>query len=81
MPAGEYVKLSVSDTGVGIPGDKLTEIFESFTQVDASTARKYGGSGLGLAISQWAVRAHGGFIEVNSSIGGGSTFRIVLPIG
>jgi len=56
----------VSDTGIGIPGDKLETIFESFSQVDASTTRKYGGTGLGLSISQQLVEMMGGRIWVES---------------
>ncbi|HEX9024740.1 MAG TPA: ATP-binding protein, partial [Geobacteraceae bacterium] len=71
---------SVSDTGIGIPENKLTDIFTSFTQVDAGLNRKYGGTGLGLAITRKIVEAHGGAIKVRSQVGKGSTFIVCLPV-
>ncbi len=73
------LKISVSDTGIGIPDDKLEEIFESFKQVDAATTRKFGGTGLGLSICRNLARAMGGEVEVASTLGAGSTFTITLP--
>jgi PAS domain S-box-containing protein len=69
------IEFSVSDTGIGIPADKLEMIFEDYTQADASTTRKYGGSGLGLGISRRLVESMGGRLTVASSVGKGSTFR------
>ncbi len=66
---------AVSDTGIGIPTDKLATIFEAFEQVDSSTARKYGGTGLGLPISQRLVECMGGVLRVDSEPGRGSTFH------
>ncbi|MBS0149517.1 MAG: response regulator [Nitrospira sp.] len=69
---------SVSDTGIGIPADKIDSIFESFNQVDSSTTRKYGGSGLGLSISKHLVTLMGGDLTVTSVIGRGSAFSFTL---
>jgi GAF domain-containing protein/CheY-like chemotaxis protein len=76
----EFVTVSVADSGIGIPPDKLPHIFEAFTQVDASPARKYGGTGLGLTISKSFVELHGGRIWAESEVGQGSTFYFTLPV-
>ncbi|MGB9776395.1 MAG: GAF domain-containing protein [Anaerolineae bacterium] len=77
---GDHVVISVSDSGIGIPPEKLPRIFEAFTQVDASPSRKYGGTGLGLTISKSFIELHGGKIWVESELGKGSTFTFTLPI-
>ena len=77
---GDNVVISVSDSGIGIPPEKLPHIFEAFTQVDASPSRKYGGTGLGLTISRSFIELHGGRIWVESEMGKGSTFIFTLPI-
>lgn len=75
-----YVEVSISDTGIGIPADKIARIFEKFYQVDASATRSYGGTGLGLALVKQIMDAHGIRVEVESTLGIGSTFRFRLPI-
>ena len=75
-----WITLAVVDTGVGIPPEAQTYIFDEFRQVDASTTRRYGGTGLGLAISKRLIALHGGRIWVDSTIGVGSSFLFTLPV-
>jgi CheY-like chemotaxis protein/signal transduction histidine kinase/methyl-accepting chemotaxis protein len=75
----EIIALSVRDTGVGIPEDKQSLVFEAFQQVDSSTTRKYGGTGLGLTISRELASLLGGEISLSSAEGKGSNFTLFLP--
>lgn len=74
------VEIRVTDTGCGIPSEKLEEIFESFRQVDGSTTRKFGGTGLGLAISRQLATMLGCEIHVSSELNKGSEFSLLLPL-
>ena len=74
-----YVEVSISDTGIGIPADKIACIFDKFYQVDASATRSYGGTGLGLALVKQIMDAHDTRVEVETTLGIGSTFRFRLP--
>ena len=75
------LEIAISDTGIGIPADKLEHIFETFSQVDNSSTRRHGGTGLGLAISRGLIELMGGKIGVTSRPGAGSTFTLSLPLG
>ena len=77
--AGRGLYFSVRDTGIGIPPDAQRHIFDSFSQVDSSTARRHGGSGLGLAISRRLCELMGGTMWVESEVGEGSTFFFTMP--
>jgi signal transduction histidine kinase/class 3 adenylate cyclase/sugar lactone lactonase YvrE len=73
------LKISICDTGIGIPADKRDQVFKSFEQVDASTQRQYGGTGLGLSITRQLVELHGGTVDFESEVGKGSTFWFTIP--
>jgi signal transduction histidine kinase len=77
---GPHLRLVVSDTGIGIPTDRIEELFEPFHQLDGSDIRRYGGMGLGLALVRRIVEAHQARIEVQSEVGRGSTFAFELPL-
>ena len=72
------VIVSVTDTGIGIPANRLEDIFEPFHQLDGSTTRRYGGTGLGLSLVRQIVEAHGSMLDVQSTEGRGSTFKFPL---
>jgi signal transduction histidine kinase len=75
----EFVRVEISDTGAGIPSDKLDKIFERFYQVNGSVRRRFGGTGLGLAIVKQIIESHGGKIGVTSQLEVGTTFYFTLP--
>ncbi len=77
---GDFIQVSVRDSGIGIPPDKQDRLFKSFSQVDSSTTRQYGGTGLGLAISRRLVELMGGMIWVESEAGKGATFRFTVKL-
>jgi PAS domain S-box-containing protein len=76
-----YIRFDVEDTGIGIPKDKQEAIFESFTQADGDTTRKYGGTGLGLTITKQLAELLGGELTLSSQVDKGSVFSLVIPAG
>lgn len=76
---GEFVEVRVVDTGIGIPADKMDDIFVAFEQGDGGTARKYGGTGIGLSVTKQLVELHGGTIKAESEVGKGTTMIFTLP--
>jgi PAS domain S-box-containing protein len=78
--AGDEVRITVSDTGVGIPAGVQHKVFDRFYQVDASATRKFGGTGLGLSLAREIITLHGGRISVESVEGQGATFQVALPL-
>lgn len=76
----KLVSVSVTDTGIGIPADRMQEIFEPFHQLDGSSTRRYGGTGLGLSLVRQIIEAHGSMIDVQSTGGRGTTFKFLLLI-
>jgi signal transduction histidine kinase len=79
MSDDDYVEITVSDNGIGIPVNELDRIFERFYRVDYARSRANGGTGLGLAIVAALVAAHGGRVELDTAPGEGATFRVLLP--
>jgi CheY-like chemotaxis protein len=79
-PESAKVKFEVEDTGIGIPKDKFTEIFETFTQINTSSTRKHGGTGIGLSITKNLLTLQGSDISVKSQLDEGSTFGFVLDL-
>jgi len=77
-PEGDYISIAVQDTGIGIPENRLEEIFEPFHQLDGSSTRRFGGTGLGLTLVKKIVEAHGSIIAVTSQESRGSNFEFLL---
>jgi heavy metal sensor kinase len=76
---GDNIKITVSDSGIGIPAEQIPHIFERFYRVDREQSRKFSGTGLGLAITHWIIKAHNGEISVTSAPDKGSEFTLTLP--
>jgi two-component system phosphate regulon sensor histidine kinase PhoR len=73
------VEIAVADTGIGIPAEDIPRIFDRFYRADKARSRQYGGSGLGLSIVKSIVNSHEGTIKVDSVVGEGSVFKVILP--
>lgn len=76
----KYFYIKVADTGIGIPEDALEHIFERFFRVDKARSREVGGTGLGLAIAKNVIQMHHGIIDVESTVGEGTTFSVRIPL-
>jgi two-component system phosphate regulon sensor histidine kinase PhoR len=76
----EFIKIIVSDTGIGIAKEDQERVFDRFFRADKARSRELGGSGLGLSICKWIVEAHRGDIAVESDLGNGSSFIVTLPV-
>ena len=79
MDGSDWIMFRVSDTGIGLSSEQIVRLFQSFTQADASTTRKFGGTGLGLALTRRFCQMMGGDVTVHSVLGEGSVFTIKLP--
>jgi signal transduction histidine kinase len=77
---GGTVRVSIEDSGIGIPEESLPRIFDRFYRADPARWRDSGGTGLGLSLARWIAEAHGGSIAVESAVGRGSTFIVTLPL-
>lgn len=80
MEITRAVEIAVADTGIGIPPQRLTEVFEPFHQLDGSSTRRFGGTGLGLALVRLILDAHGAPLNVDSQVGEGTTLTFTLPV-
>ncbi|MFQ6112832.1 MAG: response regulator, partial [bacterium] len=80
LESNDKLRIDVTDTGIGIPKDRISDIFKEFQQIDSSDARAYGGTGLGLAITRKVIEILGGSVLVESQLGKGSTFTLLIPI-
>lgn len=80
VPEDNFIQFQVTDTGIGVPADRVDQIFEPFFQLDGSSTRKAGGTGLGLALARRIVEAHGSVIHVYSRPGEGSQFKFALKV-
>jgi signal transduction histidine kinase len=76
----DFAQFSISDTGIGIATERLSEIFEPYHQLDSSSTRHYGGIGLGLALVKKIIEAHGSKVEVTSEVGRGTKIQFQLPV-
>jgi signal transduction histidine kinase len=79
VASGDEIVFRVSDTGIGMTKEQMAKLFQAFSQADSSTTRNYGGTGLGLAITRHFCTILGGSIAVDSKLGKGTTFTMILP--
>ncbi|MEK6689765.1 MAG: ATP-binding protein, partial [Nitrospirota bacterium] len=77
---GDFIEISVADTGIGISPDDQKRLFQPFQQLETTLSKKYPGTGLGLNLSKKLVELHGGWIWVESEVGKGSRFTFVIPM-